>query len=263
MDKTNKTEFKILGISIWKICAYFIIYSFFGYVIETLFAIITMGTWECRQSFLYGPFLGIYGVGAVLIILFAQYFDKNNFRLFLGGYIIGTITEYIVSFGTEVIVGTRWWDYSDKILNINGRVCLLYSIFWGILTVFLVRKVNPRIDKICNKIQEKISKKILKIIISILIVFLAFDCIATVFAQEYFIDSMVIRNGVQVEKQEEVQERYNKIRENQSISNFVDTFWNDEKMIKTFPNIKIKDKDGNIIWLRELLPSIKPYYWRR
>ena len=74
---------------------------------------------------------------------------------------------------------------------------------------------------------------------------------------------MVIRNGVQVEKQEEVQERYNKIRENQSISNFVDTFWNDEKMIKTFPNIKIKDKDGNIIWLRELLPSIKPYYWRR
>ena len=74
MDKTNKTEFKILGISIWKICAYFIIYSFFGYVIETLFAIITMGTWECRQSFLYGPFLGIYGVGAVLIILFAQYF---------------------------------------------------------------------------------------------------------------------------------------------------------------------------------------------
>ena len=53
MDKTNKTEFKILGISIWKICAYFIIYSFFGYVIETLFAIITMGTWECRQSLLY------------------------------------------------------------------------------------------------------------------------------------------------------------------------------------------------------------------
>lgn len=263
MDKTNKTEFKILGISIWKICAYFIIYSFFGYVIETLFAIITMGTWECRQSFLYGPFLGIYGVGAVLIILFAQYFNKNNVRLFLGGYIIGTITEYIVSFGTEVIVGTRWWDYSDKILNINGRVCLLYSIFWGILTVFLVRKVNPCIDKICNKIQEKISKKILKIIISILIVFLAFDCIATVFAQEYFIDSMIIRNGVQVEKQEKVQEMYNKIRENPSISNFVDTFWNDEKMIKTFPNIKIKDKDGNIIWLRELLPSIKPYYWRR
>ena len=74
---------------------------------------------------------------------------------------------------------------------------------------------------------------------------------------------MVIRNGVQVEKQEEVQERYNKIRENQSNSNFVDTFWNDEKNDKNISKYKKKDKDGNIIWLRELLPSIKPYYWRR
>lgn len=50
-------ESKTLGISIWKIFAYFILYSFLGYIIETIFGIITTGLWQCRQSFLYGPFL--------------------------------------------------------------------------------------------------------------------------------------------------------------------------------------------------------------
>lgn len=55
-------EYKILGVRIWKIFVYFIIYSFIGYIIETIFGIATMGVWQSRQSFLYGPFLGIYGV---------------------------------------------------------------------------------------------------------------------------------------------------------------------------------------------------------
>ena len=50
-------ELKILGIGIWKMFAYFILYSFLGYIIETIFGIITTGLWQCRQSFLYGPFL--------------------------------------------------------------------------------------------------------------------------------------------------------------------------------------------------------------
>ena len=70
MGNNNKLEYKILGISIWKIFVYFIVYSILGYIIETLFAMVTMGVWQSRQSFLYGPFLGIYGVGAVFIILF-------------------------------------------------------------------------------------------------------------------------------------------------------------------------------------------------
>ncbi len=49
-----------MGISIWRILAYFIIYSFFGYIIETIFGIATKGVWESRQSFLYGPFCAIY-----------------------------------------------------------------------------------------------------------------------------------------------------------------------------------------------------------
>ncbi len=61
-EKKTKKEFTILGLSIWKILAYFIIYSVFGYIVEMIFSIITKGTLESRQSFLYGPFSGIYGL---------------------------------------------------------------------------------------------------------------------------------------------------------------------------------------------------------
>ena len=260
MKKTDKLEYKILGIRIWKIFTYFIIYSVIGYIIETLFAMVTMGVIESRQSFLYGPFLGIYGVGAVFIILFAQYFDKNNYTLFIGGYIIGTLTEYILSFLIEVILETRWWDYSGKILNINGRVCLLYSIFWGILTVFLVRKVNPKIDKLCNKLQEKISRKVLKTAVSIIIIFLLVDCIATVYAQDHFITRMVVEKNISVYNEKEIKEKYDRVKANKNLDSFINNVWGNKKMIRTFPNIKIQDKDHNTIYLASLLPEIQPYY---
>ena len=72
-ENTNikkKKKLTINGISIWRILAYFIIYSVLGYIIETVYGMITKGVWESRQSFLYGPFCGIYGLGAVVMILF-------------------------------------------------------------------------------------------------------------------------------------------------------------------------------------------------
>jgi len=95
-------EKNIQKISIWRICTYFIIYSFVGYVIETLFALINYNVLESRKSFLYGPFCGIYGVGAVVLILALRYFNKNNYRLFFGGCLVGAIVEYIISFLGEV-----------------------------------------------------------------------------------------------------------------------------------------------------------------
>ena len=91
-------------------------------MIETVYGIITKGVWESRQSFLYGPFCGIYGVGAVVMILSLQYFNQNNNRLFIGGFIVGSIVEYVVSLFGEYVLNTKWWDYSNMPLNINGRI---------------------------------------------------------------------------------------------------------------------------------------------
>lgn len=205
-------------------------------------------------------FYGIYGLGAVVITLFSQYFDKNKLSLFLGGFLIGSVTEYTVSFLIEIIMKTRWWDYSNYILNINGRICLLYSIFWGILTVILIKKINPIIDKVIIKIKEKISPKILKGIILAIIIFLLIDCIATCYAQEQFITRMIVENAIEVEDKQGTINKYEKTYNNKTLSKFIYTFWGDKKMIRTFPNMKIEDKNHNTIYLDSLLPEIQPYY---
>ena len=120
--KESKKECKIFGYSIWRILAYFIIYSILGYIIETVYGIITKGVWESRQSFLYGPFCGIYGVGAVVMILSLQYFNQNNNRLFIGGFIVGSIVEYLVSLFGEIILNTKWWDYSNMPLILHRAI---------------------------------------------------------------------------------------------------------------------------------------------
>ena len=79
---------KILGISIWRILVYFIIYSFIGYFIEMMYAGILYGIVESRQSFLYGPFCAIYGMGAVLMICSLHRLNKNVHTLFLGGFLV-------------------------------------------------------------------------------------------------------------------------------------------------------------------------------
>lgn len=214
------------------------------------------------KAFYMAHFYGIYGIGAILILIFSQYSGKSNLKLFFTGFLIGSITEYMISFLVEVILHTRWWNYENNILNINGRICLLYSFFWGILSIFLVKKLNPIIDKTIIKLKGKISEKLLKNIISIITIFLIIDCIATCYAQEFFIIRIVKENNIKVEKQEEILEKYNKIYGNEILNKFINEIWNDEKMIRTFPNMKIEDENGNTIYLDTLVPEVQPYYYK-
>lgn len=81
-------KMKIAGISMWRILAYFIIYSFVGFLIETTYALVIYGVIESRQSFLYGPFCSIYGVGAVVMICALQKVKDKTHTLFAGGFIV-------------------------------------------------------------------------------------------------------------------------------------------------------------------------------
>lgn len=82
-NEKKKKQFTIAGITIWRLMLYFFIYSIIGFIIETIFGLITKGVLESRKSFLYGPFCAIYGLGAVLMIPSLTRFNKNNFTLFV------------------------------------------------------------------------------------------------------------------------------------------------------------------------------------
>lgn len=261
-EKKLKRKFTINGISIWRILAYFIIYSVAGYIIETIYGMITKGVWESRQSFLYGPFCGIYGLGAVVMIVCLHKFPKKYNVLFVGGFIVGSIVEYAVSLFGELVLGVKWWDYSNMPLNLNGRICVYFSIFWGFLSIYLIASLNPKIDRLIDWIKSKFkTQKALKTFVITVFTLLMLDCIATGFAIEFFLVRMIAKNDLNVPNKELVIEQYNKIYGNEKLSNFIYTFWGDKKMIKTFPNLKVNDVDGNIIYMDSLL-DIQPFYLR-
>ena len=255
-------EKKTEKINIWRILIYFIIYSFIGFVVETLFALVNYNVLESRKSFLYGPFCGIYGVGAVVLILVLRLFNKNNYTLFLGGCITGSIIEYIMSFLGEILFGVRWWDYSKRFLNINGRICLLYSIFWGILSLILIRIINPTIDKFIDYIKSKINLRILKILTSIAMILMIFNVIASGIAMELFLIRMSAENNLNIKNKSKIIKQYNKIYGNKKRSELIQKFWGDEKMIKTYPNLTIQLEDGNVVYIKDLLPNVKTYIYK-
>lgn len=262
VEVKEKKHIKIAGITLWRIVAYFIIYSVAGFIIETIFGVLTKGVLESRKSFLYGPFCSIYGLGAVLIILPLQRFKKNNYTLFAAGFVIGSIIEYLVSLIGELIFHIKWWDYSDHILNLNGRICVLFSLFWGLLAIYLMSDINKRVDKLIDFLKKKISMGILKTAVVLVSIFLAFDLGITAYALQMFTIRIVYDNNLNVANKQYIDEQYEKIYvKDTKQKEFILKYFDDEKMIKTFPNIKIEDVDGNILFYRKYVKDIKPYYY--
>lgn len=237
MDKKERK------ITFLRVLEYFIIYSIAGYVIETIFGVITKGMLESRKGFLYGPFCPIYGVGAVAMILGLQYFKKNNYTLFFGGFLIGSIVEYIISFIGEVIFNVKWWDYSNNFLNINGRVCFLFSLFWGLLALYLMDHFNVLVDKMLDKIDEKFSPHLVKTIIIALTIFLIIDGLLTAVGLKVFFARTVYTYDLDVKNKEKYISEYAKIKEIKKAETIGKKMFSDRKMLRTFPNLKLEAKN--------------------
>ncbi|MBR3869773.1 MAG: putative ABC transporter permease [Clostridia bacterium] len=155
------------------------VYIFFfccviGFTIETIWCFIKNGYIESRQSLVYGPFSVAYGMGGILLTFVLGKFKKSsNIKIFFIAFLAGTITEYICSLGQEIVFGSVAWDYSHLPLNINGRVCLLYSLFWGIIGIAWVKLILPFTDKLVSKIPIKLSK----VLVTSFIIFFIFDVV--------------------------------------------------------------------------------------
>lgn len=263
MKEKVKDYFKTYrDFSFWRILAYFIIYSVIGFFLETLFGLATKGVIESRKSFLYGPFCGVYGLGAVVMIITLSHFKKSNARLFLGGLIVGSIVEYAVSFFGELLFSVKWWDYSSEPLNINGRICVYYSVIWGVLAIFLLSIVNPRIDKFIDFIKKKIPGKYLKTVEMTILSLIVIDFIISVYAMVAFYARTVVERDIDVDNRGIINVVYEVIYSNEEISKLTKKLFSDEKMMRTFPNLKMQDKNGEIIYFDSLYPDVQTYYFK-
>ena len=160
-------------ITIHKVIWYILIFSIIGLVIETIYGFITTGIVESRKGLILGPFCPIYGVGAALLIILLNEYKDNKLKVFVLGAVYGSIFEYICSYIMQVMYGSRFWDYSYTTFQINGRISLTYTVFWGVLSVILIGYIKILLDKLINKIPEKFLDKLI-------ITFLTIDVFITI-----------------------------------------------------------------------------------
>ena len=257
VDK-NKIKQDKPKLTFLKIVQYFVLYSFIGLILETIFGLLVEGVVESRKNFLYGPFSCIYGVGGVLMLLTLSRFSKNRYTVFLGGAVVGTVLEYCISLFGELIYGVKWWDYSNLPFNINGRVCLIFSLMWGLLGVYFVSYFQPKVDKFLNMI----NKKFLDITTVIMVIFLILNFIVTSFALQVFYTRISNEHDLQFKDSSQILTEYDKWYANDTFRYIVDTFFSNEKMVETFPNLRIMLEDGTLIYTRDLYPDIQPYYFK-
>lgn len=123
-----------------------------------------------NRGFLIGPYCPIYGVGVLLIINFLKNYMDNFIVLFILAMVICMILEYMTSYLMEKIFNARWWDYSDKKFNINGRICLETAIPFGILGLTIMYIINPYIESVLDMIPDMILIVIGEVIFTLFVI---------------------------------------------------------------------------------------------
>ena len=167
------------GVNFYKIALVCIVGSFAGVVVEMLWCLFRNGYLESRSGLVYGPFNPVYGIGAVVMTLaLYRYRNRSSSISFLGGALVGSVIEYLLSWGQEALFGSTSWDYSSMPFNLDGRICLLYSLFWGILGVFWIKSIYPRTAQVILKIPNRFGK----ILTWVLTILLVLDCAVSLMA---------------------------------------------------------------------------------
>ena len=115
---------------------FFYFYCFLGWLWETCYVSVLKGHWVNR-GFMRGPFLPIYGSGAIIVLIFTLPYRTNAVAVFFMGMISATILEYVTGVVMEKLFHVRYWDYSNQKLNLNGHICLTSSLAWGVFSVLL------------------------------------------------------------------------------------------------------------------------------
>ena len=142
---------------IYKLLLFFIIYSFLGWLLETVAKSIEQKKF-INSGFLVGPLCPIYGFGAFM------------------GMVILTAWEYLVGIILEKAFKTKYWDYSNYKINFQGRICLVHSTIWGILGVIFIRFIHPYVIEFINIIDIKYIIMIDALLYMILVI----DCIYSI-----------------------------------------------------------------------------------
>lgn len=154
---------------------YFWIYSFLGWAVESTICSVNEHK-IINRGFLSGPICPIYGSGAMIVILSLTPFLAHPVFLFIDAVVLTSILEYFTSYAMEKLFHARWWDYSKHHFNLNGRICLKSSLFFGVLSLAVMYLLHPGVVHMVGLLPQTA-----RILISIVVLLLfAVDLFTTV-----------------------------------------------------------------------------------
>ena len=164
----------------------FIFGCVFGWVVEVIWSLFKRHAFYNHSALVIGPFNVIYGVGTVLLTLILYRLKDSDYtKIFTMSFITGSIIEYVTSFLMEHTLGFIPWNYSSKFMNINGRICLVYSIFWGFLGIVWIKLIYPFAQKMIDKTNHNVGKKMIWVLTIFLILDFALTMCAVHRAKEF------------------------------------------------------------------------------
>ena len=123
-------------------------YSFMGCWLEKVFAYLTRSPHQIRKCFLLQPLCPVYGLSMVVVFLLPPDTTDTILHLAFFGGLCATAVEYMTHFIYEKTMGVMFWDYSNTKMDLNRRICMPFSVAWGILTVLAVWYVQPWVNGI-------------------------------------------------------------------------------------------------------------------
>lgn len=151
--------------------AYFFFYSALGWLVESIYCSIPAKKW-INRGFLTGPLCPIYGTGAVVMSLALSPLKGHPALVFIVGLVLCDVVEFITSYLMEKLFHARWWDYSERWLNIQGRICFRHSMYWGFASLIFIYFIHPNVGE---RIFLSMSPKTIYIILAVILIIFAFD----------------------------------------------------------------------------------------
>lgn len=142
----------------------FILYSFLGWVVESLYMSLCNRKWTNR-GFAFGPFCPIYGFGGVVGSLLMKPLSGHLIWLYLAGAVVATAFEYLVGMLMQRTLHEVWWDYHEKPFNYKGIICLESTLAWGFYAVVIVKFLNGRMLNFVSSVPLAAGKWLCRLII--------------------------------------------------------------------------------------------------
>ena len=170
---------------------YFFVYGFLGWCTEVSFAACKERKFVNR-GFLNGPICPIYGIGVGIVVQFLTPYKENLVLLYIASVVMVTALEWVTGFILEKIFHNKWWDYSKMPLNLNGYVCLLFSLIWGVACVLIVDFIHPLIHKVLSWIPFPVGMTLI-VVLSIVM-----------FVDLYVTASTILKMNKHLEKMKEI-----------------------------------------------------------